>query len=535
MEEIGAEVVVYGGTPGGVIAAVAAGRRNANVVLIEQTRHVGGLNASGLNTAEREHMLEPSFSGLQLAFYRRVGRIYGHDVPQYRWESHRAEQAFREMLEEAGVTVLHEKRLAEGADTVETADGRIRAATLETGERVRGSVWIDATYEGDLMAAAGVGYAVGRESREAYDEPLAGQRFVESASEVAGYGGRAERDEVIPVSPYDEDGRLLPYFTPRDEIDLGAGDRKPMNYNFRITVSTGRDRVPIEAPPGYDPARFEAVRRWLRSEAARDLGLYDIVDFYPFPSGHYRRSGDAVEPVPGEKWELNNRQSAIFSLGHFGGQFGYPDGDAATRRAIWQDHREHNQGLLYFLAHDPDVPEAIRSEMGRYGLAADEFADHGHWPPYLYVREARRMIGRHVVTQHDVQRDRRKDESVTVGSHWIDSHHVQRVAVSRDGFRNEGRIWVRTEEPFEIPYGCVTPRGEECRNLLVPVCCSATHVGFCTLRLESSWMSLGHVAGAAATLALEGDTAVQEVDVPALRSALEAEGMITRLPGAAPG
>jgi len=243
------------------------------------------------------------------------------------------------------------------------------------------------------------------------------------------------------------------------------------------------------------------------------------------------RKGNGVEAVPGEKWELNNRQSAIFSLGHFGGQVGYPDGDRATRRRIVQDHRAHNQGLLYFLGHDPDVPRRVREAMGRYGLAADEYADNDHWPYQLYVREARRMVGAHVLSEHDVRRDRRKAGSVTVGSHWIDCHHVQRVAVSREGFRNEGRIWLRTDEPFEIPYGCLTPKAGEAANLLVPVACSATHVAFCAVRLESTWMALGHVAGSAATEALAQDVPVQAVDIDRLRAALEAAGMVTRMGG----
>lgn len=229
--------------------------------------------------------------------------------------------------------------------------------------------------------------------------------------------------------------------------------------------------------------------------------------------------------LPGRKWELNNRQDAVISLGHLGGQFCYPEADHAQRRRIWEDHRNHHQGLLYFLVHDRAVPRALRAEAARWGLAPDEFTDNDHWPYHLYVREARRMVGAYVLTQHDIQSHRRKPDSVALGSHWIDGHHVQRVAWSRTRFRNEGRIWVQVTAPFQIPYRCLTPSADDCANLLVPVCASASHVAFCSIRLESTWMALGQAAGVAAALAAEQNRPVQQLDAGTLQEHLLAAGV----------
>jgi hypothetical protein len=519
------DVVVYGGTPAGITASVAAARAGARVLMLEQSRHVGGLSTSGLNTSEREHMLDISFTGLAGEFYRRVGKYYGFDLPLFRWESHAAETVFNEMLGEAGVTVRFDQWL----DRVEKRGGAIRQIRLTDGATIEARAFVDATYEGDLMARAGVSCTHGRESRQQYGEPQAGMRFVESLDELRGAKDTRKIDTPVDASPCDERGNLLPGFITMEEFHAGAADRKVMCYNYRVTVSRAADRVPITAPPGYDPEHFILLSRWLASQPG--LTLRDILDFYAHPSGRYRPDQPfRHQSVHGDKWELNNKQAAIISLGHFGGQFQYPDADYEKRRAIIADHRHHNQGLLYFLGHDPSVPKPLRDEMLQWGLAADEYTDNDHWPYYLYIREARRMLGAYVMTQHDLLTDRDKPDSIAIGSHWIDSHHVQRVALSKTRFRNEGRIWVPLFEPFAIPYRSLTPGAEDCINLLVPVCVSATHVAFCSVRLESTWMCLGHVAGAAAATAAQTGQAVQELDVPALRKTLREAGMVVDLP-----
>lgn len=508
------DVVVYGGTPAGVVAAVAAARAGASVRLVEPSGHVGGLLTSGLNTAEAEHMLPESFSGLPLEFYRRIGAAYGRYVPLFHWESRVAEQVFLGMLREAGVELQLSSRL----DGVDTRSGLLDAAELATGERLSASSWVDASYEGDLMAAAGVPYRIGRESRAEYGESLAGMRFNE-ADDVEPYWNSRVGDELIDVAPYGPDGRLLPGFVDAASVVEGAADSRTMNYHFRITLSTGADRLPIERPDGFDREQFAILATYLAAHP--DTRLDEIIDFYPFPSGRYGfRDDGRTDPHPGEKWEINNRQAAVISLGHFGGQVGYLEADAGRRREIVDEHRRHNQGLLHFLAHDPAVPPQIRADMGRFGLPADEYLDNGGWPYQLYVREGRRMVGRYVLTQRDLLHDRVKADAVAVGSHWIDSHHVQRVAVSRTQFRNEGRIWVALERPYHLPFGVIVPPAGSVQNLAVPVCASASHVAYSSIRLETTWMALGQAAGAAAALGALTATPLAQADGRLLRGAL---------------
>jgi hypothetical protein len=496
------DVVVYGGVPGGVAAAVAAARSGAKTLLIEQTKHVGGLSTSGVNTSEIEHMLEPTYGGIAMEFYRRVGKHYGFDLPQYRWESHVAEQIFVDMLKESGVEVWYDLTI----DSAKVEGGAIKSISfIDSDKLASAKVFIDATYEGDLMAAAKVSCTFGREPIKQYDEPLAGIRL---------------RDKDIEASPYDDEGRLLPGFTPMEALKEGEGDKKVMNYNFRLTVSKGPDRVPFPEPSRpVNDRRYIALGRLLKSRP--QTTLKDLIDLYPFPSGKYEPDGKGrIRPVPTNKWELNNKQNAIISLGHFGGQFEYPDASPVKRKVIVQDHRDYTLGFFQFLKNDASVPLALKQEVAKWGLSAEEFKDNNNWPYYLYVREARRMIGRYVMKQKDVQTDRKKEDAIALGSHWMDCHHVQRVAVSKTAFRNEGRIWEVTKEPFQIPYRILTPSEKECGNLLVPVAVSASHVAFCTLRLESTWMIMGHAAGAAAAIAAAENRSVQNVDVAKLQDAL---------------
>ena len=425
----GFDVVVYGGTPGGVAAAVAAARMGASVLLVEQTGHVGGLNTSGINTAETEHMLKWTIGGLALEFYERLGKAAGKEGPAFYFLSGTAEKAFEAMLSEAKVAVRRSLRVAK----VEKNGPRIGRITLTDGSDVAAKVFIDATYEGDLAARAGVAMTWGREGRDAYDEPLAGFRL--------------ERDPVRAPTQ-DGSGKLLPGISVRSaDLKEGEGDRKVMNYNFRLCFTKNpANRVPLPRPERYDRARYRLLEHWLRERAAgnQKTALGHILDLYRRENG---------------KFEVNKKQAAIISIGHFGGQFDYPDAGYARRDEIVADHKDFTLGLLRFLATDESVPEALRAETAAWGLARDEFADNGNWPHYLYVREARRMVGRHVMTQRDVQEDRRKPDGVGMSSHFIDGHHVQRAAVSGEAFVNEGRIW-RIGWAYQIPYRSLTPKAE---------------------------------------------------------------------------
>jgi len=491
----GFDVVVYGGTPGGVAAAVAAARMGASVLLVEQTGHVGGLNTSGINTAETEHMLKWTIGGLALEFYERLGKAAGKDGPAFYFLSSTAEKAFETMLSEAKVAVRRSLRVAK----VEKSGPRIGRITLTDGSDVAAKVFIDATYEGDLAARAGAAMTWGREGRDAYDEPLAGARL--------------ERQPVTAPTQ-DDAGRLLPGISVRaTDLQEGAGDRKVMNYNFRLCFTRKpENRAPLPKPERYDRARFRILENWIRARTAagRKTALQDVIDLYPRADG---------------KFEVNNKQAAVVSIGHFGGQFDYPDAGYARRDEIVQDHRDYTLGLLHFLATDEAFPETLRAETASWGLARDEFADNGSWPHYLYIREARRMKGPLVVTQKDVQDDRRKPDAVGVSSHFIDCHHVQRAAVSPEAFANEGRIW-RIGWAYQVPYRALTPKAEEADNLLVPVAASFSHVAFCTFRLESVWMIAGHAAGTAAAMAARAGAGVQAVEIAALQRELAGQRQV---------
>lgn len=489
------DIVVYGGVPCGIAASITAAREGAKVILIEPTKHVGGLSTSGINTAESEHMLKWTIGGFADEFYRRLGAHYKTGGPEYFFESSVAEKIYLEMLREAGVEV----RYGASVDIVTKDGARITEVKLTDGSTLKAKVFIDAGYEGDLMARAGVKYAVGRESKAEFGEEAAGVRF----------------DKTPRKAPtVNENGKLLPGISAwAKDLKEGEAHRAPMNYNFRLTVAKDpKLQVPIPPPKSYDASRYALLAGWLRAQSAAKavVKLADVLDLYG------RRNG---------KFELNNKQSAIFSLGHFGGQFDWPDADYATRRRIYDDHMDYTLGLLHFLATDESVPDKMKAEMKSLGLHKDEFADNGNLPCQLYVREARRMRGEHVVTQQDVQTDRRKPDSIGMSSHFIDCHHVQRVAVSENEFVNEGRIW-RMGYAYQIPYRALTPKAVECTNLLVPGAASFTHVAFCTLRLESVWMITGHAAGVAAAMAVKEDLAVQGVPVGALQDKLRKQRQV---------
>ncbi|MCE9611432.1 MAG: FAD-dependent oxidoreductase [Chthoniobacter sp.] len=494
-------LVVYGGTPCGIATAVTAAREGVKVVLVEPAKHVGGLSTSGINTAESEHMLKWTIGGFANEFYRCLGRHYGTGKAEYFFESGVAEKVYLDLLGEAGVQVRY------GASVDKTSmDGtRITSITLTDGTKLEARVFVDASYEGDLMARARVKYTVGRESQAEFGETAAGIRFDKTPRKAR---------------TVDEQGRLLPGVSAW-AIDLKEGDahRAPMNYNFRLTVTRDPQwRVPIPAPRHYDAKRYAMLADWLHDKAARNesVKLADFLDLYP------RRNG---------RIEMNNKQNAIISLGHFGGQFDWPDASYEQRTRIFEDHLDYTLGLLRFLANDESVPASVRAEMQLLGLHKGEFADNESLPYQLYVREARRMRGEYVVTQKDVQNERRKPDSIGMSSHFIDCHHVQRVALNEHEFVNEGRIW-RMGYAYQIPYRALTPKAAECTNLLVPGAASYTHVAFCTLRLESVWMITGHAAGVAGAMAAKSGIDVQRVPLPELQSKLRAQDQVLDfLPG----
>jgi hypothetical protein len=502
------DLVVYGGTAGGVVTAVAAAREGLRVALLEPRTHLGGMVSGGLGWTD--YGRKEVIGGYSLEFFERVGKQYGEPIA-WHFEPHVAEAVFREMAAEAGVTVLYRHRLKETGGVVRR-DGRVTEIATENGRRFRAAIFADASYEGDLMAQAGVSYTVGREASETYGESLAGVRDRTPLHQfmIRRDPRSAASAVAVHVPAYDERHRLLPGISPEPKGSTGQADRKVQAYNFRMCLTDDpANQVPFPKPAGYSPARYALLAKFLAAATAaagRPLTMRDVM------------SPDALER--NHKLDVNN--NGAFSTDFIGGSWDYPEANYRTRERIWQAHVDYVAGFFYFLAHDPQVPPDLQREINRWGLAKDEFTDTDHWPHQLYVREARRMIGEYVMSQKDIQTDRTKPDAIGMGSYNSDSHNVQRI-VNADGFvENEGDMQVPVQ-PYEIPYRVMLPQRAQAANLLVPVAFSASHVAYSTLRMEPQYMIIGQAAGVAAALALRSGRAVQEIDVDALASRLRAQ------------
>jgi hypothetical protein len=491
------DVVVYGATPGGVMAAVSAARQGLSVALLEPTAHLGGMATGGLSGTDVT--LYEVIGGLPLEFYWRAGQYYEMDRhgQQIAWcpEPHVALNIMKQMLEASHVTVLLRHRLVEKTGVIKSGP-RITEISLENGASFKAKVFIDATYEGDLMAQAGVSYTWGREGISQYGEPLAGVR-----------AATPKHQFKVNLSPYDSNGKLLPEICAGPLGTPGSADQKVQSYAFRFCFSPDpANQTPFPRPEGYNPERYELLARLLKARAEQEDHAPEL------------RSVLLIRPLPNHKADMNNM--GPFSTDFIGGSWAYPEASYAEREKIWQAHYDYTAGFLYFLAHDPQVPKSLQNELNQWGLAKDEFVDSANWPPQLYVREARRMIGEYVMTQKDIQTEVLKPDHVGLGSYTIDSHNIQRV-VSKEGFvTNEGDTEVPAQ-PYQIPYRILVPKHQEVQNLLVPVCVSASHVAYGTLRMEPQYMIMGQAAGVAAKLAITNHQAVQDIDTVELAKRLK--------------
>ncbi len=502
------DIVVYGATVAGIAAAVQTARMGRSALLIQTNRHFGGMTTGGLSNTDKGD--ESTIGGLALSFYQRLGAHYGTPVA-WAFEPSIAEEMLQALLSEAAPgrieTAIDRLDLEAG---VTRSGNRIAEIRMESGTRCRGAVFLDCSYEGDLMALAGVSYHVGRESRGTYDEALAG--ITTPGRPVV------QRKQFFPrqVSPYTSDGRLLAGISAECLGREGDGDRKVQAYCFRLCVTdVAERRVPFWKPATYDPARYELLARWLRYTP--DAAVNDRARF------HHELL--PARWMPNRRSDVNDGNPA--SIDYIGANWDYPDGSHATRERVWQDHVGYTQGYLWFIANDPRVPRRLRRVASRYGYDGGEFSSTGHFPPQLYIREARRMVGRHVVTQHDCRDRPEKDESIGVATYPVDSHHVQRI-VFEGRVANEGNFnklaWGIF--PHEIPYGSITPRRDECGNLLVPVCLSSSHVAYGSIRMEPVFMILGQSAATAAVLSADSSIDVQLLDYRELRRRLLADGQI---------
>jgi hypothetical protein len=495
------DVVVYGGTAGGVVAAVSAAREGLKSALLEPGAHLGGMVSSGLGFTD--YGKKEVIGGYALEFYLRAGRHY--QLAQYAqkiaWlhEPAVAEDIFNSMAREAGVTVFLHTRLREHGG-VARSGSRIVSLTAENGDAFAAKAFIDSSYEGDLMAQAGVSYMVGRESAAQYGESLGGVRERTPLHQF-----------LVNVSPFDAAGRLLPEISARTLPPAGSADQAVQSYNFRLCLSDGPNRIPFVKPAGYNANRYELLARLI---AAREKA-----------EGKTPALGTLIkiDRLPNGKTDVNN--NGAFSTDYIGGSWEYPNATYARRESIWQAHKDYTQGLLYFLANDERVPALLRAEMNRWGLAPDEFADNANWPRQLYIREARRMTGDFVMAQKDLQTDRTKPDPIGMGSYNSDSHNVERI-VGPDGFvRNEGDMQVPVE-PYQIPYRIMLPKRTEASNLLVPVAFSASHVAYSSVRMEPQCMILGQAAGVAAAMAIAANSAMQDIATDKLTGKLRSQGAI---------
>ena len=525
-EIIECDICIYGGTAGGVAAAVQAARMGKSVVMAEASLHLGGMTSGGLGATDIGN--KAAIGGISREFYHRVALHYSRDeawrfesrqsyfknrsarpappdlaapdATMWTFEPHVAEDILFQMLNEAKAPVYLQQRLASARKEGAT----IKEIVMENGRVFRAKMFIDATYEGDLMAKAGVGYTVGREPNSQYNETLNGIRAQTPKHQFT--------VEVDPyVKPGDPSSGLLPLIQNVEPGDPGTTDRSVQAYNFRLCYTRNpTNRLANSAPRNYDSAKYELLARYL--EALVAAGKKPVLDQFWNPIW-----------MPNGKTDINNNGG--FSTDFIGANYEYPDGTYEQRAAIWRAHEDYNRGFVYFLATSPRVPENMRKEMQSWGPAKDEFADTGGWPNQLYVREARRMLSDYVMTEHNCRGEIKAEDPAGLAAYTMDSHNCRRLV--RDGVaENEGDVQVGGFPPYPISYRALVPKAAECENLLVPICLSATHISYGSIRMEPVFMILGQSAATAAALALDSGTSVQKLPYEKLRARLVADHQI---------
>jgi hypothetical protein len=494
------DLVVYGGTAGGAMTAIAAAREGLKVALLEPDDHIGGMLSGGLSRTD--YGKKEVIGGYAREFYWRAGnhygtRQYGQDEAWYH-EPGVGEKILRDMLAEAGVKIFQRHRLRENGG-VRKNGTRVAAITMENDGVFEADVFADASYEGDLMAKSGVSYTWGRESSGEYKESLAGVRPT-----------HFQHVFKFAVNALNAHGEPLPEIQSAPRGQIGDGDKKVQSYNFRVCVSSDpSNQVRYPKPSDYRPERFAVLLRLLEAWQT-NVGKPPVMsDLF------------IVAAMPNKKADLNNR--GAFSTDYLGMNWDYPEGSYARKAAIWEDHMNYTESLFYFLANDERVPRSVRDSMSAWGLCKDEFADTGHWPHQLYVREARRMTGEYVMTQKDIQDERTKPDAIGMGSYNSDSHAVQRLVMDDGTVQNEGLMEVPVQ-PYQMPYRMILPKRSEATNLLVPVAFSASHVAYSTLRMEPQYMIIGQAAGVAAWMAIQSKSAVQDIDTKQLTETLLKQG-----------
>lgn len=520
------DVCVFGGTSAGVAAAVQACRMGKTAIIVEPSKYIGGLTTGGLGATDIGN--KAAIGGVSREFYHRVAQYYsqdsawtletrddyfkrrgsgqtkvsnldGPDATMWTFEPHVAERIFQNMLKEAHTQVFTEQRLA----SVKKTGARITEIVMENGNIFRARMFIDTTYEGDLMAKAGVSYVVGREANTTYDETLNGIREKTHSHQF-----------IVAVDPFMKKGDpasgLIPFVQNVEFGTPGAGDKTIQAYNYRLCLTKNPgNSLPIEPPPGYKPEQYELLARYL--EALAPTGIEPAKPFWG-PVG-----------MPNLKTDTNNKGG--FSTDFIGMNYAYPEAGYTEREKIAKAHEDYIRGYITFLKTSPRVPETLREETKKWGLCKDEFADTGGWPHALYVREARRMVSDLVMTEHYCRGKEVAQDPVGLAAYTMDSHNCRRLV--RDGeVENEGDTQAGGFPPYPVSYRSIIPRAGECENLAVPVCLSASHIAYGSIRMEPVFMILGQSAATAAVLSIDNKVSFQKLDYTKLKAQLLKDGQI---------
>ena len=517
-----ADIIIYGGTSAAIIAAVEVVKSGKTVLIVSPDQHLGGLTSGGLGFTDTGN--KAVIGGLSREFYHRVWLHYKDNAAwnwqnqsdfgnkgqgtvamdgEYRtmwlFEPHVAEKVFEDFVKENNIKVLRGEWLDRNKGVVKKKGEIISFSTL-SGKVFKGKMFIDATYEGDLMAAAGINFHLGREGNAKYNETFNGVQT-----------GVFQHDHHFKsnISPYkikdDPSSGLLPYISAEPPGEFGAADKKIQAYCFRMCMTNHPENsVPFPKPDNYDASKYELLLREFNTGRNDWFSKFDV--------------------LPNKKTDTNNH--GAFSSDFIGMNYDYPEADYQRRAEIIKQHYDYQAGLLWFVANDPRVPDAIRTKMASYGLAKDEFKDNNHWPHQIYVRESRRMIGDYITTEHDVMQRIETPESIGMGSYHIDSHNTQRYVTSEGYVQNEGDIGVKPPGPYRISYGSIVPKKEECTNLFVPVCVSSSHIAYGSIRMEPVFMILGQSAAVAACLAIDEKCSIQDVSYNQLKKLLENKNQI---------
>jgi hypothetical protein len=533
------DIVVYGGTSAGISAAIQSSRMGKSVVLIEPTSRIGGLTTGGLGQTDIGN--KQAIGGISREFYANIKRYYDQSE-NWKWQKQsdymdggqtRTEEGertmwtfepsaalsvYKEMISKENIVLVYNERL-DRKKGVKIQNGEISSITMESGRTFSGKMFLDTTYEGDLMASADVSYTYGRESNAQYGETLNGvQANIKNTSLLGTVSRNGQNHNFLTgIDPYikkgDPNSGLLPNIVTKPGIE-GAGDKKVQAYCFRMCLTDHpENRIPFKKPDGYKEIDYELL---FRNYEARKGPIMEMYNY-----------GGSLLPwinssMPNRKTDTNNKFG--FSTDYIGKNYDYPEASYAEREKIVEDHRNYQMGLMWTLANHPRIPEEVREEASRWGTTKNEFERGDGWQQQLYIREARRMVSDYVMTQHNCEGLHIPNDPVGLGAYGMDSHHIQRYVDANGFVQNEGNVECHVKAPYPISYKSIVPKKGECKNLLVPVCLSASHIAFGSIRMEPVFMVLGQSAATAAALAIDNNTTVQDLPYQLLNQKLTKDG-----------